>query len=98
MNFSLIDTRLRELAAGNGEYAAFNQCIVNTQQQVYGVRVPDLRKLAKQLVKQGVPPEDAPMSAVEVRDYLQSLNQNTLVFEQMLLGGLLINHIKIDKC
>ena len=96
MNFSLIDTRLRELAAGNDEYAAFNQRIVNTQQQVYGVRVPDLRKLAKQLVKQGVPPEDAPMSAAEVRDYLQSLDQNTLVFEQVLLGGLLINCLKID--
>ena len=96
MNFSLIDTKLRELAAGNDEYAAFNRRIVNTQQQVYGVRVPDLRKLAKQLTKRGISPEDAPMSAGEVRTYLQSFDQNTLVFEQVLLGGLLINCLKTD--
>ena len=96
MNFSLIDTKLSQLAAGNDEYAAFNKRIVNTQQQVYGVRVPDLRKLAKQLVKQGISPEDAPMSAAEVRAYLRSLDQNALVFEQVLLGGLFINQLKID--
>lgn len=96
MNLSLIDTKLRQFAAGNDEYAAFNQRIVNTQQQVYGVRVLDLRKLAKQLVKQGISPESAPMNAIEVRAYLQSLDQNALVFEQVLLGGLLINYLKID--
>lgn len=96
MNFSLIDTKLRELAAGNDEYAAFNRRIVNTQQQVYGVRVPDLRKLAKQLTKRGISPESEPMSAGEVRTYLQSFDQNTLVFEQVLLGGLLINCLKTD--
>lgn len=96
MNFSLIDTKLRQLAAGNDEYAAFNQRIVNTQQQVYGVRVPDLRKLAKQLMRQGISPGSEPMSAAEVRAYLQSFDQNTLVFERVLLGGLLINCLKID--
>lgn len=96
MNFSLIDTKLRQLAAGNDEYATFNKRIVNTRQQVYGVRVPDLRKLAKQLVRQGISPRDAPIGATEVRAYLRSLDHNALVFEQVLLGGLLINHLKID--
>ncbi len=43
--------RLHELARGNEEYAAFNKRIVNTGKEVVGVRVPDLRRLARQLAK-----------------------------------------------
>jgi L-arabinose isomerase len=42
---------LSELAAGNDEYAAFNRRIVNTKKQVLGVRMPDLRRLAKRVAK-----------------------------------------------
>ncbi len=43
--------RLYDLARGNEEYAAFNKRIVNTGKEVIGVRVPDLRRLARQLAK-----------------------------------------------
>ena len=44
-----IVTQLTDLAQGNETYAAFNQRIVNTKMPVIGVRVPDLRRLAREL-------------------------------------------------
>ena len=44
-----IIAQLTNLAQGNESYAAFNQRIVNTKMPVIGVRVPDLRRLAREL-------------------------------------------------
>ena len=41
--------QLETLAQGNESYAAFNQRIVNTKMPVIGVRVPDLRRFAREL-------------------------------------------------
>ena len=44
-----ITQQLIRLAQGNETYAAFNKRIVNTKMPVIGVRVPDLRRLAREL-------------------------------------------------
>ena len=41
--------KLAEYAKDNQAYAAFNRHIVNTKRPVIGVRVPDVRRLARQL-------------------------------------------------
>ena len=53
MNAAAIDKTLRQLAVDNKEYAVFNRRVINTNKRVYGVRVPVLRHLAKQLVRYG---------------------------------------------
>ncbi len=76
-----IQHELKLLAAGNEEYAVFNRRIVNTQKTVLGVRVPDLRKLAKKLAKQ--------CTADDIAQYIDSLDKS--IFEQVLLAGMIIN-------
>ena len=53
--------QLETLAQGNESYAAFNQRIVNTKMPVIGVRVPDLRRLARELAPN--------MSAADISKY-----------------------------
>ncbi|MFC2431021.1 MAG: DNA alkylation repair protein [Candidatus Saccharimonas sp.] len=77
--------RLTNLAQGNETYAAFNQRIVNTKMPVIGVRVPDLRRLAREL---------APgMSAADISELLTVQNES---FDYVLLCGLLITHARLD--
>ncbi len=82
MSFSIskIRSELRTLSKGNEEYAKFNKRIVNTQKSVLGVRVPDLRKLAKKIVKNS--------SVKDMMNYLSKLDSHA--FEQVLLFGLMI--------
>ena len=80
-----ISTRLIELAKGNEAYAEFNQRIVNTKMPVIGVRVPDLRRLARKLA-----PE---MDTAKINQLLQA---NDTTFEYVLLCGLLITHAQLD--
>ena len=47
--FHNLTRQLETLAQGNETYAAFSQRIVNTKMPVIGVRVPDLRRLARKL-------------------------------------------------
>ena len=77
--------RLTDLAQGNETYAAFNKRIVNTKMPVIGVRVPDLRRLAR-----GLAPG---MSAVDISELLTAQNES---FDYVLLCGLLITHVRID--
>ena len=74
-----------KLAEGNESYAAFNQRIVNTKMQVIGVRVPDLRRLARELAPD--------MSAADISELLTAQNES---FDYVLLCGLLITHVRID--
>ena len=47
--YNQIIAQLNALSQGNETYAAFNKRIVNTKMPVIGVRVPDLRRLAREL-------------------------------------------------
>jgi 3-methyladenine DNA glycosylase AlkD len=78
---------LSELAAGNDEYAAFNRRIVNTKKQVLGVRMPDLRRLAKRVAKG--------MTAADAAAMYGALDES--VYEEVLLFGLVLNAAKLTE-
>lgn len=77
-----VSFKIAKLAEGNESYAAFNQRIVNTKMPVIGVRVPDLRRLARELAPD--------MSAADISELLTAQNES-------LLCGLLITHVRIDN-
>ncbi len=80
-----IKTKLVALSEGNDEYATFNARIVNSKLPVLGVRVPDLRKLARQLAKD--------LTADDAAKLLQFEQPN---YEYIFLCGLLITHVKMS--
>ena len=80
-----IVTKLAKLAEGNETYAEFNKRIVNTEMPVIGVRVPDLRRLARELAPD--------MSAADISKLLMAQNKS---FDYVLLCGLLITHARLD--
>ena len=80
-----IITQLNALSQGNETYAAFNKRIVNTKMPVIGVRVPDLRQLARKLAPD--------MSAADISKLLTAKNKS---FDYVLLCGLLITHARLD--
>ena len=77
--------QLETLAQGNETYAAFNKRIVNTKMPVIGVRVPDLRRLARRLAPD--------MGAADISKLLTAKNKS---FDYVLLCGLLITHARLD--
>jgi hypothetical protein cdivTM_08458 len=81
-----VSFKIAKLAEGNESYAAFNQRIVNTKMPVIGVRVPDLRRLARELAPD--------MSAADISELLTAQNES---FDYVLLCGLLITHVRIDN-
>ena len=81
-----VSFKIAKLAEGNESYAAFNQRIVNTKMPVIGVRVPDLRRLARELAPD--------MSAADISKLLTAQNES---FDYVLLCGLLITHVRIDN-
>ena len=83
--YDRIKAQLIDLAQGNESYAAFNRRIVNTKMPVIGVRVPDLRRLAKELAGE--------MSAADISRLLAAPSN---LYEYVLLCGLLINRAKIS--
>ena len=80
-----VSFKIAKLAEGNESYADFNRRIVNTKMPVIGVRVPDLRRLARRLAPD--------MSAVEISELLTAQNES---FDYVLLCGLLITHARLD--
>ena len=83
--YDRIKAQLTDLAQGNESYAAFNKRIVNTKMEVIGVRVPDLRRLAKELAGE--------MSATDISRLLATPSN---LYECVLLCGLLINRARIS--
>ncbi|PID99096.1 hypothetical protein CSA80_03200 [Candidatus Saccharibacteria bacterium] len=81
-------SRLHDLARGNEEYAAFNKRIVNTGKEVIGVRVPDLRRLARQLAKTMAGADDFKRFLGEV---------DWRVFDEAMLAGLVLNAVKLSN-
>lgn len=77
--------KLTKLAEGNETYAEFNKRIVNTEMPVVGVRVPDLRRLARQLAPD--------ISAADISELLTVQDE---LFDYVLLCGLLITHARLD--
>ncbi|MDR1941984.1 MAG: DNA alkylation repair protein [Endomicrobium sp.] len=77
---------LLQLAKGNDEYAVFNKKIVNTKKTILGVRMPDLRKLAKKTATN--------MKFSDVSDFLKKADKN--VYEEVLMSGFLINYSKLS--
>ena len=80
-----IIVQLTDLAQGNETYAAFNKRIVNTKMPVIGVRVPDLRRLARRLAPD--------MGVADISKLLTARNES---FDYVLLCGLLITHARFD--
>ena len=80
-----VSFKIAKLAEGNESYATFNRRIVNTKMPVIGVRVPDLRRLARELAPD--------MSAADISELLTAQNES---FDYVLLCGLLIMHVRID--
>ena len=80
-----IIAKLANLAQGNETYAAFNQRIVNTKMPVIGVRVPDLRRLARRLAPD--------MDSADISKLLTTQDES---FDYVLLCGLLITHARLD--
>ena len=83
--YDRIIVQLTDLAQGNESYAVFNRRIVNTKMPVIGVRVPDLRRLARELAPN--------MSAADISRLLATPSN---LYECVLLCGLLINCAKIS--
>lgn len=84
MHYDIV-MKLTKLAEGNETYAEFNKRIVNTEMPVIGVRVPDLRRLARELASD--------MSAAEISELLTIQDES---FDYVLLCGLLITHTRLD--
>lgn len=84
MHYDIV-MKLTKLAEGNETYAEFNKRIVNTEMPVVGVRVPDLRRLARELASD--------MSAADISELLTVQNES---FDYVLLCGLLITHARLD--
>ena len=80
-----IIAQLVNLAQGNETYAAFNKRIVNAKMPVIGVRVSDLRRLARELAPD--------MSVADISELLTAQNES---FDYVLLCGLLITHARLD--
>lgn len=84
MSWGEMRQELKNLAKGNKEYAEFNKRIVNTKQNLIGVRMPDLRKLAKKVAR-GATLEN-------ISKMLDSLDK--MAYEEILLVGLIISYVK----
>ncbi len=80
-----IVTKLAKLTEGNETYAEFNKRIVNTKMPVIGVRVLDLRRLARELASD--------VGAVDISELLTVQDES---FDYVLLCGLLITHARLD--
>ena len=78
--------QLKTLAQGNESYAAFNKRIVNTKMPVIGVRVRDLRRLARAFAPN--------LSAADISKLLLKAQNES--FDYVLLCGLLITHARLD--
>lgn len=80
-----INSELKKLSHGSEEYIKFHKRIVNTKLPVLGVRVPDLRKLAKALAK-----------TISPDDIAKLLEESQPSYDFILLCGLLITHTKMS--
>lgn len=76
---ALIDQKL--LALTESDYKAFNEKLIPTNYEILGVRMPALKKFAKELAADS-----------EVETYLKNAEYKT--YEHVLLYGLVLGHLK----
>jgi 3-methyladenine DNA glycosylase AlkD len=74
-----INQRLRSLA--ESDYKVFNEKLIPTKYEILGIRMPVLKKLAKEL-----------SSAPEIDHYLE--NAEFTIYEHILLYGLVLGQVK----
>lgn len=76
-----MDVRKRLFELGDKKYRDFNKVIVPKAGEMIGVKIPELRKIAKELVK-----------TPKWQNY-----KDALYFEEIMLQGLLIGYAKVDS-
>ncbi len=79
---TLINERLRALA--ESDYKKFNEKLIPTNYEILGIRMPALKKLAKELA-----------AHPEIGTYLD--NAEYTLYEHILLYGLILGHLKKDS-
>lgn len=75
---TLINNKLNGLA--QSDYKAFNRKLIPTNYEILGVRMPALRKLAKEIV-----------ADLDVNEYLNNAEQTT--YEHIILYGLVLGYL-----
>lgn len=75
---TLINNKLNGLA--QSDYKAFNRKLIPTNYEILGVRMPALRKLAKEIV-----------ADLDVNEYLKNAEQTT--YEHIILYGLVLGYL-----
>ena len=81
-SYNLIEFEEFVKANSEEEYKSFHSRLTRSNYPINGIRIPILRKYAKDLVK-----------SADVRDFL---TQKSTCYEQCMLKGLLITHLKFD--
>ncbi|MDH6305903.1 3-methyladenine DNA glycosylase AlkD [Parabacteroides sp. PF5-5] len=76
---SSIDAKLRSLA--ESDYKAFNEKLIPTNYEILGIRMPILKKLAKEIV-----------ASPDVETYLENAEYTT--YDHILLYGLVLGNLK----
>ncbi len=81
------DLRNNLLLKSDKKIAEFNKKICpDTKKEIIGIKVPELRKIAKSIVKNG-----------KYIDYLnKAINLNDKYFEEIIIQGLIIGYSKMD--
>ena len=86
IDINKLRSELMKLALGNDKYATGNKRIVNTKQTLIGVRIPDLRKTAKELSRA--------VTFDKIQAFLTSLDEEN--FEEIMIGGMIIGYAKLS--
>lgn len=82
MKIEIIREKLKELS--EPEYAKFNKKLCpDTEKEILGIRIPKLRELAKEIIKDE-----------GWKEFIEKANTNC--FEETILKGLVIAYSKID--
>jgi hypothetical protein len=86
ITFEEIRENLNSFAAANStDFVDFSEKILNTKKKILGVRVPDMRKIAKESAKN--------LSFDELIDLLENCDKN--VYEEVFVCGIMISYSKL---
>ncbi|MDR1969862.1 MAG: DNA alkylation repair protein [Candidatus Nomurabacteria bacterium] len=87
IDLNKLRSKLAKLAHGNNKYATGNKRIVNTKQTLIGVRMPDLRIVAKELSRG--------MTFAEIQEFLRLLDKEN--YEEIMISGMIIGYAKLSN-
>ena len=85
-----IQTSVRErlCAMADEKYREFHSGLVPGKERIFGVRLPNMRKLAKEFAK-----EDARSF---LKEYQENVDPKKLSYEEQMLEGLVIGYAKLE--